>query len=145
MLGPWYENETIPIHFWHLTCEDQPHYLYRYFKASDTKLPDPRGPLSKEVPLTAIAAANGEVKHVVELQRGKTRGPYTKFTPEQKAEIGKRAAEHGVVATVRYYEKRFPGKLAPTVSANGRGQLESSIHEIYFRENFVPRKFGAIR
>ena len=119
--------------------------LYRYFKASDTKLPDPRGPLSKEVPLTAIAAANGEVKHVVELQRGKTRGPYTKFTPEQKAEIGKRAAEHGVVATVRYYEKRFPGKLAPAVSANGRGQLESSIREIYFRENFVPRKFGAIR
>ena len=118
--------------------------LYRYFKASDTKLPDPRGPLSKEVPSTAIAAANGEVKHVVELQRGKTRGPYTKFTPEQKAEIGKRAAEHGVVATVRYYEKRFPGKLAPAVSANGRGQLESSIREIYFRENLQmanPRKF----
>ena len=91
--------------------------LYRYFKASDTKLPDPRGPLSKEVPSTAIAAANGEVKHVVELQRGK------------------RAAEHGVVATVRYCEKRFPGKLAPAVSANGRGQLESSIREIYFREN----------
>ena len=81
--------------------------LYSYFKASDTKLPDPRGTLSKDVPSTAIAAANGEVK--VELQRGKTRGPYTKFTPEQKAEIGKRAAEHGVVATVRYYEKRFPG------------------------------------
>ena len=74
---------------------------------------------------------------MVELQRGKTRGPYTKFTPDrrQKAEIGKRAAEHGVVATVRYYEKRFPGKLAPAVSTNGRGQLESSIREIYFREN----------
>ena len=79
--------------------------FYRYFKASDTKLPDPQSPLSKEVPSTAIAAANNEVKHVVELQRGKTRGPYTKFTPEQKAEIGKRAAERGVVATVRYYEK----------------------------------------
>ena len=74
---------------------------------SDTKLPDPRGPLSKEVPSTAIAAANGEVKHVVELQRRKTRGPYTKFTPEQKAEIGKRAAEHGVAATVRYFENDF--------------------------------------
>ena len=109
--------------------------LYRYFKASDTKLPDPQSPLSKEVPSTAIAAANGEVKHVVELQRGKTRGPYTKFTSERKAEIGKRAAEHGVVATVRYYEKQFPGKLAPAVSANGRGQLESPIREIYFCEN----------
>ena len=84
--------------------------LYRYFKASqDTKLPDPQGPLLKEVPSTAIAAANNEVKHVVELQRGKMRGTYTKFTTEQKAEIGKRAAEHGVAATVRYYKKRFPG------------------------------------
>ena len=84
------------------------------------------------------------MKYVVKLQRGKTRGPYTKFTPEQKAEIGKRAAEHGVVATVRYYEKRFPDKLAPAVSANGRGQLESSIHKIYFCENLevtYPRKF----
>ena len=104
-----------------------------------------RSAFEAEVPSTAIASANGEVKHVVKLQRGKTRGPYAKFTPEQKTEIGKRAAEHGVVATVRYYEKRFPGKLAPAVSANGRGQLESSIREIYFRENFVPRKFGAIR
>ena len=82
---------------------------------------------------------------MVELQRGKMRGPYTKFTPEQKAEIGKRAADHGIVATVRYYEKQFPGKLAPAVSANGRGQLESSIRKIYFCENFFPRKFGAIR
>ena len=79
--------------------------LYSYFKASDTKLPDPRGPLSKEVPSTAIAAANGEVNHMVKLQRGKTRGRYTKFIPEQKAEIGKQAAEHGVVATVCYYKK----------------------------------------
>ena len=84
--------------------------LNRYFKVSqDTKLPDPRGPLSKEVPLTAIMAANNEVEHVVELQRGKMRGTYTKFTPEQKAEIGKQAVEHGVAATVRYYKKRFPG------------------------------------
>ncbi len=32
--------------------------LYRYFKLhSDSKLPDPRGPLSKEVPSTSIASA----------------------------------------------------------------------------------------
>ena len=109
--------------------------LYRYFKASDTKLPDPRGPLSKDVPSTAIAAANGEVKHVVELQRGKTRGPYTKFTPEQKAEIGKRAAEHGVVATVRYYEKRFPGNTRSV-----RKWAWSA--GIFGPRNLFPRKFA---
>ena len=36
------------------------------------------------------------------------RGQYAKFTPQQKAEIGRRAAEHGVAATVRYYEGKFP-------------------------------------
>ena len=38
----------------------------------------------------------------------RARGPYTKFTAEQRATIGKRAAEHGVAATVRYYEKQYP-------------------------------------
>ena len=66
---------------------------------------------------------------------GKREDPTPSLHQSKKTEIGKRAAEHGVVATVRYYEKRFPGKLAPAVSTNGRGQLESSIREIYFREN----------
>lgn len=30
---------------------------------------------------------------------------YAKFTPQLKAEIGKRAAEHGVVSTLRHYLK----------------------------------------
>lgn len=30
-----------------------------------------------------------------------------KFSPEEKAEIAKRAAEHGVMATIRHYTKRF--------------------------------------
>ena len=82
--------------------------LYRYFQAkTDAQLPDPRGPLSKELPSTAILCANREVTNVLQLQQTKSRGPYTKFTPEEKAEIGKRAAEHGVAATVRYYKKRY--------------------------------------
>ena len=36
------------------------------------------------------------------------RGTYTKYTTEQKAQIGKRAAEEGVVSTIRYYAKRYP-------------------------------------
>ena len=72
--------------------------LHRYFK---TKLPDPRGPLSKVVPSTSIASANGEVRRV--LQQTQKRGTYAKLTADKKAEIGKRAAEHGVAATIRYY------------------------------------------
>ena len=85
--------------------------LYRYFKvhSADSILPDPRGPLSNKVPSTAIASANEEVKNVVQQQaKLRARGPYTKFTAEQRAAIGKRAAEHGVAATMRYYEKQYP-------------------------------------
>ena len=34
-----------------------------------------------------------------------------KMSSEKKAEIGKRAAEHGVLATVRYYASRLPEPL----------------------------------
>ena len=33
---------------------------------------------------------------------------YAKVCPELKIEIGKRAAEHGVAATIRFYAKRLP-------------------------------------
>ena len=36
-----------------------------------------------------------------------TRGTYLKMSSEKKVEIGKRAAEHGVLATVRYYAHRL--------------------------------------
>ena len=42
---------------------------------------------------------------------------YAKFTPAQKAEIGKRAAEHGMAATVRYFEKKYPGLKESSVRA----------------------------
>ena len=134
---------------WHLRRNITAMALYRYFKASqDTKLPDPRGPLSKEVPSTAIAAANNEVKHVVELQRGKTRGTYTKFTPEQKAEVGKRAAEHGVAATVCYYKKWFPGIKESSVrtwknvytSEIGKSRREGS--EVFTVQKLPEKKRG---
>ena len=79
--------------------------LYRYFKRhSDNKLPDPRGPLSIKIPSTSIASANVEVRDVVG-QESASRGPYVKITAEQRAVIGKRAAEHGIAAAIRFYTK----------------------------------------
>uniref|UniRef100_A0A1X7V738 Uncharacterized protein n=1 Tax=Amphimedon queenslandica TaxID=400682 RepID=A0A1X7V738_AMPQE len=43
------------------------------------------------------------------------RGPYSKFSPEQKAVIDKRAAECGVVAAVRHFIKNFPCQKENTV------------------------------
>ena len=78
------------------------------------KLPDPLGPLSLSmaVPSSSIASANAEVRGVLEIEERTTifagKEAYTKVSAEIKAQIGKRAAEHGVAATVRHYTKKFP-------------------------------------
>ena len=92
--------------------------LFRYFKKEKGNLPDPDGPLAKSVPSTAIAAANSEVSavmHTTSSHNCKKRGHYEKYMPEQKAMIGKRAAEHGVAATVCHYIKDFPNLKENTV------------------------------
>ena len=75
-------------------------------------LPDPTGPLSEKVPSQAIAAANVKViealEEVQEKKSRRSRGSYVSLTPAQKYEFGKRAAEYGVTATIRYYGKRYP-------------------------------------
>ena len=80
--------------------------LYRYFQASEKsscKLPDPRGPLSRLVPSSSIASANEKVQ-CWKARSALEVGERDNATPsELKAEIGRRAAEHGVAATVRLY------------------------------------------
>ena len=61
--------------------------------------------LSHKVLSIAITSANKEVKSVVQLPAKRAKGPYTKFTAEQREAIGKRATEDGVAATVHYYER----------------------------------------
>ncbi len=85
--------------------------LYNFFtrveKGESSRLPDPRGPLSKIIPSSSISAANSEVEKCGETADCKKRSHYTKFTSEQRAEIGRRAAEHGVASTIRYYTGQF--------------------------------------
>ena len=94
--------------------------LLQYFKKVNVdkgypgNLPDPQGELSKEVPSSSISAANAEVAAVQSSAVGAKagcRGTYLKMSAEKKAEIGRRAAEHGVLATVRYYATRLPVPL----------------------------------
>ncbi len=75
----------------------------------------------------------------------KKRGSYAKYTSEQKALIAKRAAEHGVVATIRHYAKEFP-KLKDTTVRDWRdsyrlelkrkGKESSNVKEV----NELPEK-----
>ena len=54
----------------------------------------------RSCPTTPIASFNSEVCSAIESNHSKKRGQYGKYTPEQNAMIGKRAAEHGVVANL---------------------------------------------
>ena len=84
--------------------------LYRYIQTSDTSttLPDPRGPLSRLVPLSSIASANEKVKDLWKNEERIAGRKGTRYLKELKAEIGRRAAEHGVSATVRFYAQKLP-------------------------------------
>ena len=88
--------------------------ILKYFNltpvASSTSptLPDPDGPLSEKVPAKAIELANAELEQQSkETPRGR-RLPYTILTPAQRYEVGKRASEHGVTASLRYFSKKYP-------------------------------------
>ena len=79
--------------------------LLKYFQSTSSKLPKPVGPLSTIIPSPSIAAANKEVRKVLQPDKSgeldtvpsiapiTSRGTYQHFTAEEKARIGKRAAE----------------------------------------------------
>ena len=131
--------------------------ILNYFRPVKQKLdlPDPSGPLSK-LPSTAIASANVKVLAALEdgeeMKKKVSRGPYLSLTPAQKYEIGKRAAEHGVTASIRLYKKKYPHlslkettvrrlknsykeyiKVAPAAQASvslKNGDKEAFVHEL---------------
>ena len=76
-------------------------------------MPNPRGLLSARVPSLAISAANREVRAAIEEQRKKSkkRGPYTVFTAQERARIGKYALDHGVTAARRWYMAQKQTKI----------------------------------
>ena len=95
--------------------------LFSYFKPLSKKeteeqidkveamLPDPNGPLSKEVPPLAIAEANKDV--LVQYVEPKKKGPYIKISPECKAKIAKYAIENGNCAAARKFGKSLQKPL----------------------------------
>ena len=78
--------------------------LLRYFKKRDG-LPDPKGSLSHTIPSRAISMANSEVTEAT--TGDKKRGPYKKYSPEERCRMGRYACDHGVAAAARYFTRQF--------------------------------------
>ena len=93
--------------------------LYTYFKkkTGNPLLPDVKGQLSTVVPSSYISEANKEVSEAT--KKLEKRGPYMKLTPEKKADIGKYAAENGIVSAVRRFSKDFPGGTLKETTVHG--------------------------
>ena len=73
------------------------------------ELTNPSGPLSKVIPSSLIVRCNTEVTKVPKQAKWSvTSNCYMKLTPAQRYKIGKKGAEMGVTAAIRYYEKNFP-------------------------------------
>ena len=93
--------------------------LFKYFnrtKAEGSSLPDPSGPLSEKVPATSIEEANKEVEASRNSNGGKRRRePYVIVTPEQKARVGKYAAENGTTNAIRRFSKDMPNLKESTI------------------------------
>ena len=87
-------------------------YFKRVPRKSNEQFPEPNGPLSSSVPPKAIELANANVAKAVKdgasSGQSKRSGPYLMLSGAQRFEIGKRAAEHGVTASLRYYAKKYP-------------------------------------
>ena len=92
--------------------------MAQYVKGMDgqypgSKLLDPQGSPQKYMypyNMRAMSAANTEVAVLLPSAGMKVRGMCLKGSAE-KAEIGKRAAEHGVLTPVCYYATKLPIEL----------------------------------
>jgi len=76
--------------------------------AGISNLPDPSGPLSKIVPSTSIEEANKEFAVQNAESREKKHSPYMIVSLEQKAVVGKYAADHGATNAIRHFAKDLP-------------------------------------
>ena len=112
--------------------------LFQYFNKVDgnyrgTKLPDPQRALSKEVPSSSISTANAEIAAVLQASAAGAkvvRGTYLKLSAEKKAEIGQRAAEHGVLATVRFYATKLPVPLKESSVRIWKNAYTAQLHRL---------------
>ena len=82
--------------------------LLRYFKlcrkdSCQKSLPNPNGPLSEKVDSAAIEEANKEVTTVIAGTGGK-RQPYLQLADEQRANIGRYAAEYSTVNAISHFK-----------------------------------------
>ena len=114
--------------------------LLKYLVPKDG-LPDPKGSLSQSIPSRAIAAANDEVTKATSGAMNK-RGPYRRYSPEERMEIGRYASDHGISVAARYFSRRFQRRVCQSRS---KVSIVISHPLKNFRKRSALRKFSAMK
>ena len=125
--------------------------LLKFFSRVKTKdgFPDPSGPLSEAVPSSSIEEANKEVSAqlaLVDDSGKKRRAAYMIATLEQKAKVGKYAAENGTTKALRHFAKDMPNLKDSTV----RGWKTTYLRELAIKvkagdEDLSIKQFPAVK
>jgi len=92
--------------------------ILKYFgwKRKDTlSLPDPKGPLSKEILPAIIIEANKEVLKVLNDTQRTKRDKCIKVAPDCKAKFAKYELENGTCAAARKYSSQLKEKLTESL------------------------------
>ena len=65
--------------------------------------------MNNDLKSETIRLVNQKVKPEIDKSQHGECEPYVELTPSQKAVVGKRAAQHGVTATIRHFSGRYKG------------------------------------
>ena len=105
--------------------------LLKYFSVQSKSLPDPNGPLSSKVQPQAIESANKKVSALLAFDSspkddgsGPSRGPYMKFSPEQKAQVARYAMESGNKQAIVRYSKQWGDDLKESTVRTWKSKYE---------------------
>ena len=105
--------------------------LLRYFKPvaqTVDGLPDPRGPLSAQIPSSAIAEANRAIRNTIS-EGKKIRGKYKIYMPAVRLEIAKYACNHGVTSAARVFSRRLRNTVAESTVRSMRDAYRDELRK----------------
>lgn len=107
--------------------------LYKYLKKGGPALPTPRTCGDSSPSKKDIEQANKEVKRTLGdwNQSGKKavtpRGKYNSYTPEERAKIGKYAAENGATRAARYFSELLDRKITESTARRLKSEYLQAI------------------
>ena len=110
--------------------------LLKYFSIQSKSLPDPNSPLSSTVKPQAIESANKKVSAFLasdssakDDSSGPSRGPYMKFSPEQKAQVARYAMESGNKRAIIRYSKQWGVDLKESTVRTWKSKYEEELRK----------------